>query len=388
MKKNPRLKAYRHRNVWCLRRRIKSETTGKSQVRWRQIDPSIIDDENAKDAVWEQWTRDLLNGKTKPQAGTAKPKTLADDLEDFHADLTTVASAKNAGQTRSRAEAVLREIGVDLSKPVVEVLRRITPGACRIAINRIRCTPRKPKRDPKDYPLLSDRSRHHFARAIKQFIAWLHSEGRIADDPLHWRKWKLKRFVEERNPRDRLQPAELNALVRTAYASVRIVEGYDGQTRGWLYLLGSMTGLRRGELAALTPSCFDLAAKTVSVAAAYTKAKKPAVLPLTAPLVADLTAWLATIEGSLFPALAQKRTSKMMVVDLKAADVPFKTETGSRCFHSLRNTYISQLFDAGLGVDDVQRYARHSEVGLTMKYAKQWADAPAKLEKLNYPGLR
>ena len=77
----------------------------------------------------------------------------------------------------------------------------------------------------------------------------------------------------------------------------------------------------------------------------------------------------------------------MIKLDLEAADLPFKTEVGTRCFHALRNTYVSQLFDAGLSIDQVQRFARHSDVRLTMKYAKPRADEAALIDDLDYPGL-
>ena len=53
----------------------------------------------------------------------------------------------------------------------------------------------------------------------------------------------------------------------------------------------------------------------------------------------------------------------------------------------LRNTYISQLFEAGLSVAQVQRFARHSDVRLTMKYAKPRADEATLVDDLTYPGL-
>jgi integrase len=205
------------------------------------------------------------------------------------------------------------------------------------------------------------------------------------DNPL--RKWKLKKVVEERCPRDRLQPDELTLLVHTACASTRIIEGYSGQERAWLYLLGSMTGLRRGELAALEPSSFDMTTRTVTVAAAYTKAKVRAVLPLSRTMIPDLQKWLTGVHGPLFPGLRDNRTCKMIKLDLEAAGLPFKTDVGSRCFHSLRNTYVSQLFDAGLTIDQVQRFARHSDVRLTMKYAKPKADEALLVDDLHYPGL-
>ena len=93
-----------------------------------------------------------LNGKTKPQAGTAKPKTLADDLEDFSRG-PYHRCAKNAGQTRSRAEAVTRNTWRLTSQAQwfeVHAANYFLPDRHQ----QNRCTPRKPKRDPKDYPLL------------------------------------------------------------------------------------------------------------------------------------------------------------------------------------------------------------------------------------------
>jgi hypothetical protein len=64
---------------------------------------------------------------------------------------------------------------------------------------------------------------------------------------------------------------------------------------------------------------------------------------------------LIPIRGPLFPdSLRDKRTRKMMELDLKAAGLAFKTEVWSQCFHALRNTFISQLFDAGLTINQVQ----------------------------------
>ena len=57
-----------------------------------------------------------------------------------------------------------------------------------------RCTVRNRKKKPEDYPLLSERSRRHCARAMKQFTRWLGHEERL-DNPL--RKWRLTKVVEE-----------------------------------------------------------------------------------------------------------------------------------------------------------------------------------------------
>jgi integrase len=77
----------------------------------------------------------------------------------------------------------------------------------------------------------------------------------------------------------------------------------------------------------------------------------------------------------------------MIALDLLEAALSYKTDVGSRCFHSLRNTYVSQLFDAGLTIDQVQRFARHSDVRLTMKYAKPRVNEGALIDDPDYPGL-
>ena len=112
-----------------------------------------------------------------------------------------------------------------------------------------------------------------------------------------------------------------------------------------------------------------------------------AVQPINRSMIPDLRKWLAPIRGLLFPGLRDKRTRKMIKLDLEAAGLPFKTVVGSRCFHALRNTYISQLFDAGLTINQVQRCARHTDIRLTTKYDKPRADEASLVDGLNFPGL-
>jgi hypothetical protein len=118
----------------------------------------------------------------------------------------TVAKPKQADTTRKRVERILEEAKI-------RDIHQITIAKVRTAIERLRCSVRNPNKKPEEYALLSERSRHHHRRAIKQFCWWLDTEGRLTD-PL--RKWKLKVVVEERNPRDRLQTDELAKLVQGA----------------------------------------------------------------------------------------------------------------------------------------------------------------------------
>jgi hypothetical protein len=90
--------------------------------------------------------------------------------------------------------------------------------------------------------------------------------------------------------------------------------------------------------------------------------------------VADLQRWVSGKLGPIFPGLATKRTRKLIKLDLAEAGIPHKTDVGVRCFHSLRNTYISALFDSGASMPSTQRLARHS-VQVTTFATKDTASA-------------
>jgi integrase len=148
-----------------------------------------------------------------------------------------------------------------------------------------------------------------------------------------------------------------------------------------------MTGLRRKEIATATPKSFNLVARTIFVEDEDTKNGKEANLPLPKAMVADLKKWLIGKRGLLFPGLATKDTAKMIRRDLEALGIPYKTEVGNRCFHSLRNTYISTLFDLGLPLAQIQRSARHSDIRTTLRYGKPKSDETSFVDQLDYPGL-
>jgi len=363
----PNITICQHRGKLCLRYRI----NGKPRYRVVQ-DPTNVEQERIALAA------ELLAGGSNKLKELQK--SLSEHIDDFHADLLAATSEKHAGMIRRRVERVFEAAG---TKRVSD----IRVAKTRVAISKLRCSPRKRKKKPQDYPLLSERSRHHHARAAKQFTRWLVRERRITEDPLA--EFRLKKVSIERNPRDRLQPDELRLLIRTTDHSRMEVEGYPGLLRAWVYRLAVMTGLRRGELASLAPESFSLKTRTVTVEAAYTKDGEKAVLPLNKGLSSDLEEWLEDKprDAPLFPGLAEKRTSKMMKRDLEAAGIPPRTSNGTRCFHALRNTYISGLFDRGCDIALAQKLARHSDVRLTAGYARQTREAEQKaIDDLDYPG--
>ena len=307
-----------------------------------------------------------------------KQKTLTDHMDAFYADVATE-SVRQAKLLRQRLSRLFEETGV-------KTLADISAAKFRTAIGRMRCFPQSPKKKPSEYPLLSDASRRYYVKAAKQFCRWIDDEN-IAKNPL--KKWKSKKRAKpiERFARDRLQPTELHTLIHSVNASNRIVQGYDSPTRTWIYIVSSMTGLRRGEISTLTPKSFDLVARKVFVRSADTKNKQEADLPLPAKMVEDLKVWLAGKRGVLFPGLAKKDTAKMLKRDLELAGLVYQTEKGCRCFHALRNTFISSLFDQGLPLAVIQRKARHSDIRMTLKYGKPKDDEASFVELMDYPGL-
>jgi integrase len=365
-KKKDAIKQRTHRHKAVLRFFVDGTARNRVVDSSRDIDEQI-------DELWDE----LRAGDGKP-APKQRTKSLRELLDLWHEDLLTNASAK-------AAKTVYREVSRILNEAEINDLKKLTTAKVRTAINRLRITPRKPQRAATEYPFLSKSSKHAYSRAIKQFARWLTEERFLDSNPL--RSWKLGTVKphEERYPRDRLQSGELFKLIATARNSTRKIEGLDGSTRSWLYTLASLTGFRRRELAALQTDSFDFGRRTVNVPGQFTKNGDPATQPLHHRLAEDLQKWLADKTGPLFPGLATKRTRKLMMLDLAAAEIPYQTKRGVRCFHSLRNTYISSLFDNGAGIATVQRLARHSVPSLTAKYSKPANDEGDFVDSLPYP---
>lgn len=133
-----------------------------------------------------------------------------------------------------------------------------------------------------------------------------------------------------------------------------------------------MTGLRRKEIASLTPRSFSLDTDppTVTVQAACSKHRKLDVLPLHAELVKVLRDWLRGLpEKVLFPKLAKRRTWLMVKKDLERIGIPYVTPEGIADFHAAgRHSHITGLVRNGASLPEAQKLARHADIKMTMKY--------------------
>lgn len=147
-----------------------------------------------------------------------------------------------------------------------------------------------------------------------------------------------------------------------------------------------MTGLRRNEIASLTPLSFSLDSEmpTVTVEAAFSKHRRKDVLPLHPEFVLMLGEWLKGVppDVPLFPGLAKRRTWYMVKTDLEAAGIEYETAEGIADFHAAgRHTHITELLRNGATLPQAKELARHSDVKMTMRYTHIGIEDQAKALK-------
>lgn len=237
---------------------------------------------------------------------------------------------------------------------------------------------------------LSPRTFNHYLQAMNHLCNWLVGTKRLLSNPLVGLE-PLNTEVDIRRPRRALTPDEMACLLKAAEVSMKSIDCYDGPARARVYLFSFLTGLRRRELAGLTPGSFDLTSShpTLTVDAACSKHRRKDTLPLHPDLVERLKEWLPKLrpDEPLFPKLDQRRTWVMVKHDLKLAEIPYKTKDGYADFHaSGRHSHITGLLRNGASLVEAKELARHCDVRMTMKYTHIGLDDQAKaLASLPFP---
>jgi integrase/recombinase XerC len=231
---------------------------------------------------------------------------------------------------------------------------------------------------------LGNRTYNHYLQAIDAFGNWLaHPKRRLIERNPFAGLARRNIATDVRHPRRALKTEEAARLIQTARQSRYTWQGYDGPTRARIYLLSYMTGLRKGEIASLTPQSFRLddAQPTIIVEAQYSKHRRKDVLPLHADLVTEVRGWIEgmTPDAVLFPKLDKRKGYTMVQRDLEEAGIPYETEEGLADFHAAgRHTHITELLRSGVSLVEAKELARHSDVRMTMKYTHIGLDDQAK----------
>jgi integrase len=228
---------------------------------------------------------------------------------------------------------------------------------------------------------------NHYRNAVRSFSKWCWDHHRLREDPLRG----VKGFNAKEDRRHDRRTLSLDELRRLIDAAERgpVVRRVPGPVRALAYRLAVATGLRYSEIGSITPELFDWDAPSVTVAAAYTKNGDPATLPLPADLVADLRAYVATLEPTtpVFP-LPKDKGASLLRADLEAAGLPYRDASGLVFdFHSLRCETATLADAVGVTPRVVQKLMRHSTLELTGRYTRPRAvDVEAAASKL--PSLK
>ena len=236
---------------------------------------------------------------------------------------------------------------------------------------------------------IGHRTYNHYLQGMDTFLHWCVTTKRLLANPLLGLE-RLNAEVDVRHKRRALTVEEVGQLLSSARNSGVCIQRYTGEQRARIYTLSFMTGLRKNELASLTPRSFQLDATppTLIVEAASSKHRRKDVLPLHPELVPMLREWLRGIAPGepIFPKLARRKTWLMVQKDLERVGIPYETEEGIADFHAAgRHSHITELLRNGATLPEAMELARHTDVKMTMKYthvgiadrAKAVANLPA-----------
>jgi excisionase family DNA binding protein len=214
-------------------------------------------------------------------------------------------------------------------------------------------------------------TRNHYLASIRAFSKWLAKHGRMAADPLAYLE-RQNADVDRRHPRRALREEAFARLVELT-AKGASFRGIAGPDRLVIYTLAANTGFRAKELGSLTPTSFDLDAKTptVTVAAAYSKHRRADVQPLRPDVAGLMRGYLKgrPADAPLWPGSWKGAGAEMIRRDLEAAGIPYQDARGRYFdFHATRGQFISGLAAGGVHPKVAQVLARHSTITLTMDY--------------------
>ncbi len=203
-------------------------------------------------------------------------------------------------------------------------------------------------------------TRNEYLQRIKQLSRWASRRGMLDGDPLQ---------VIERMNADRDRRRVSRALTFDEVDT--LLEATPCPIRRAYYLVAVRTGLRWGEIAALTWGQVDWENGWLVLRAEDTKSGRADELPLSTDVMEALV-WLREsddlygrtiqVDSRIFPTTPTLRTWKK---DLERAGIPFKTPRGNADRKALRKTFVTHLALTGVDIRTAQRLARHTDINLT-----------------------
>lgn len=316
------------------------------------------------------------------QTDAQRKRPLTEHMADFKNYM------KNKARCVSHVEGTTKRIEVLIENRGWKYISDITASGVLEFLGKIRADGR------------SAQTYNHYLQSIKQFTRWLARDGRTPNNPLAYLSG-VNVASDPRHQRRPLTPDEFGRLVDAAQHG-KMVESIAGPDRAMMYVLAAWTGFRKGEISSLTRRSLQLDAEppTATVAACYSKRRRADTQVLHPEVGRRLREWLATKEHLgpnelLFPVCGripgaiERKTSKMMDVDLQAArkkwieEAETEAEKEARAnsdllkycneaglyadFHSNRHLFVTTLVKSGVQPKVAQILARHSDIRLTMQ---------------------
>ncbi len=135
-----------------------------------------------------------------------------------------------------------------------------------------------------------------------------------------------------------------------------------------LIVLALNTGLRRGELLALTWADVNLTTRLLSVRGATAKSGLTRYVPLNEEAVTVLQTWKPSpiCEGFVFPGPTGERMESLKTAWKKIATA---ARLDDFTFHDLRHTFASKLVMAGVDLNTVRELLGHADIKMTLRYS-------------------
>jgi len=189
--------------------------------------------------------------------------------------------------------------------------------------------------------------------ALKGLFNWCVARGYLLENPLK----SLGRFnITPKTRRRAMTVEEIHALLRHCTPEHRL-----------LYEVALCSGLRAGELRALTVKHLDTVRGGLYLDAEWTKNRRSGFQPLPRGLVRSLAEAVAGQDKSALLLSVPQNTSRVFDMDRERAGVAkWLPGQGKVDFHSCRVAYVSFVLQSGATVKEAQSLARHATPDLTM----------------------
>ena len=194
-------------------------------------------------------------------------------------------------------------------------------------------------------------------RAVRAMFNWGFKRGMILVNP--FQNAAVKQFkVPESDPEDYFALKEVALILKTLKKKNEMM---------WrLVFLALETGGRISELLALTGKDIDLKNAQILFRGTSTKTGQRRFVPLRPVTIAIIKSWKLEANSNAFQFRDRNEASANFRRLLQKLNL-WKTNSGTRSFHTLRHTYASHLLMSGVNIFIVSRWMGHSSVKVTEK---------------------